>query len=158
MFRLSDDTDDFRFKRAVKEQELACQQDYVPALYSLGIVYHRGNRIKGKEQEGLSMILRAAEREYIPALQYMMRVGPEKVYPIIKHISEKDDAEGEVFHMLSQYYREGVVVDNYVGKTAFAGVNLLMPFMIWAYSTNLVKMVLKEIYLRLLSITNKVLP
>ena len=40
MFRLSDDTDDFRFKRAVKEQELACQQDYVPALCSLGIVYH----------------------------------------------------------------------------------------------------------------------
>ena len=77
MFRLSDDTDDFRFKRAVKEQELACQQDYVPALCSLGIVYHRGNRIKGKEQEGLSMIMRASEKEYIPALKYMMGVWPE---------------------------------------------------------------------------------
>ena len=121
MFRLSDDTDDFRFKRAVKEQELACQQDYVPALCSLGIVYHRGNRIKGKEQEGLSMIIRAAEKEYIPALQYMMRVWPEKVYPIIKQISEKDDADGEIFHMLSQYYREGIVVDKDINEF----VNLL---------------------------------
>ena len=119
--RLSDDTDDFRFKRAVKEQELACQQDYVPALYSLGIVYHRGNRIKGKEQEGLSMILRASEREYIPALQYMMGVWPEKVYPIIKQKSEKEDAGGEIFHMLSQYYREGIVVDKNIDEF----VNLL---------------------------------
>lgn len=116
MLRLSDDTDDFRFKRAVKEQEMACQQDYAPALYSLGIVYQRGNRIKGKEQEGLSMILRAAEKEYIPALQYMMRIWPEKIYLIIKHLSEKDDASGEVFHMLSQYYRDGVVVDENIDE------------------------------------------
>ena len=109
--RLSDDTDEFRFKRAVKEQELACKQDYVPALCSLGIVYHRGNRIKGREQEGLSMILRAAEKEYIPALQYMMHVWPEKVYTIIKNMTEKADADGEAFYMLSQYYANGTVVD-----------------------------------------------
>ena len=109
--RLSDDTDDFRFKRAVKEQELACKQNYVPALCSLGIVYYRGNRIKGREQEGLSMILSAAEKEYIPALQYMMGVWPEKVYLTIKKMSEKEDAKGEAFYMLSQYYANGTVVD-----------------------------------------------
>lgn len=109
--RLSDDTDDFRFKRAVKEQELACKQEYVPALCSLGIVYHRGNRIKGREQEGLSMILRAAEKEYIPALQYMMHVWPEKIYTIIKNMTEKADADGEAFYMFSQYYANGTVVD-----------------------------------------------
>lgn len=109
--RLSDDTDDFRFKRAVKEQELACKQNYVPALCSLGIVYHRGNRIKGKQQEGLSMILRAAEKEYIPALRYMMGVWPEKVFTIIKNMTEKADADGEAFYMLSQYYANGTVVD-----------------------------------------------
>ena len=109
--RLSDKTDDFRFKRAIKDQELACKQDYVPALCSLGIVYHRGNRIKGREQEGLSMILRAAEKEYIPALQYMMHVWPEKVYTIIKNMTEKADADGEAFYMLSQYYANGTVVD-----------------------------------------------
>ena len=37
MARLSDDTDDFRFKRAVREQELACKQNYVPALFFLGV-------------------------------------------------------------------------------------------------------------------------
>lgn len=116
MAKLSDETDDFRFYRAVKDMEQACKKDYAPALYSLGIVYHRGNRVKGKEQEGLSMILRAAEKEYIPALQYMMRVWPEKVYPIIKQISEKDDAGGEIFHMLSQYYREGIVVDKNIDE------------------------------------------
>lgn len=109
--RLSDDTDDFRFMRAVKEQELACKQGYVPALCSLGVVYHRGNRIKGKEQEGLSMILRAAEKEYIPALRYMMGVWPEKVFTIIRGMTEKADADGEAFYMLSQYYANGTVVD-----------------------------------------------
>ena len=117
MARLSDDTDDFRFMRAVKEQELACKQDYAPALYSLGIVYHRGNRIKGKQQEGLSMILRSAEKEYIPALRYMMGVWPEKVYITIKKMSEKDDADGEVFYMLSQYYANGTVVDENAQET-----------------------------------------
>lgn len=117
MARLSDDTDDFRFKRAVREQELACKQDYVPALFSLGVVYHRGNRIKGKQEEGLSMIMRAAEKEYIPALQYMMGVWPEKVFYIIKKMTEKEDADGEAFHMLSQYYANGTVVDENTQET-----------------------------------------
>ena len=111
MFRLSDDTDDFRFRRAVKEQELACQQDYVPALHSLGVVYYKGNRIKGKQQEGFSMIMRAAEKEYIPALRTMMGIQPEMVYPIIKQMVEKEDVDGEAFYMLSQYYANGIVVD-----------------------------------------------
>ena len=109
--RLSDETDNFRFYNAVKDMELACQQDYVPALHSLGVVYYRGNRIKGMQQKGLSMIMRAAEAGYIPAISEMMGISPEKVYPIIKKMSEKDDAEGEVLYMLSQYYREGIVVE-----------------------------------------------
>ncbi len=109
--RLSDETDDFSFKRAVKDMEQACKQDYAPALYSLGVVYHRGNRIKGKQEEGLSMIMRASEKEYIPALQYMMGVWPEKVFSIIKKMTEKEDADGEAFYMLSQYYANGTVVD-----------------------------------------------
>lgn len=117
MAKLSDDTDDFRFHRAVKDMEQACQKDYAPALYSLGIVYERGNRIKGKQQEGLAMILRAAEKEFIPALQYMMSVWPEKVYMTIKKMVEKEDADGEVFYMLSQYYANGTVVDENAHET-----------------------------------------
>lgn len=115
--RLSDDTDDFRFKRAIKEQELACKQDYAPALCSLGVVYYNGNRIKGRQQEGLSMILRAAQKEYIPALQYMMGIWPEKVYITIKNMTEKEDADGEAFYMLSQYYANGTVVDENAHET-----------------------------------------
>jgi len=117
MAKLSDDTDDFRFHRAVKDMEQACQKDYAPALYSLGIVYQRGNRIKGKQQEGLAMILRAAEKEFIPALQYMMGVWPEKVYLTIKKMAEKEDADGEAFYMLSQYYANGTVVDENAHET-----------------------------------------
>ena len=117
MAKLSDDTDDFRFHRAVKDMEIACQKDYAPALYSLGIVYERGNRIKGKQQEGLAMILRAAEKEFIPALQYMMSVWPEKVYLTIKKMVEKEDADGEAFYMLSQYYANGTVVDENAHET-----------------------------------------
>lgn len=121
MARLSDDIDDFRFYRAVKEQEQACLQDYVPSLCSLGIVYHRGNRIKGKQHEGFEMIMRAAGKEYIPALRYLMNIQPDKAFPIIKRMSEREDAEGEVFYMLSQYYREGVVVEKNIEEF----VNLL---------------------------------
>ena len=117
MARLSDDTDDFRFMRAVREQEQACKQDYVPALFSLGVVYHKGNRIIGKHDEGLSMIMRAAEKEFIPALQYMMGVWPEKVFAIIKNLTEKEDADGEAFYMLSQYYSTGIVVDENAQET-----------------------------------------
>ena len=35
MAKLSDETDDFRFYRAVKDMEQACIKDYAPALYSL---------------------------------------------------------------------------------------------------------------------------
>jgi TPR repeat protein len=121
MTRLSDDIDDFRFKRAIKDQELACKQEYAPALFSLGIVYRRGNRIKGKQEEGLSMIMRAAEKEYIPALRYMMGEWPEKVYQTIKSMAEKEDADGEVYYMLSQYYAQGRVVD----KNAQEAIKLL---------------------------------
>lgn len=119
MFRLSDNTDDFHFYRAVKDMEKACKQDFAPALYSLGVVYERGNRIKGKQQEGLSMILCSAEKEYIPALRYMMGIWPEKIFPTIKRMAEKD---GEALYMLSQYYRDGLVVD----KNTEEFVNLLM--------------------------------
>ena len=117
MAKLSDETDDFRFYRAVKDMEQACKKDYAPALYSLGVVYARGNRINGKQQEGLSMILHSAEKEFIPALQYMMGVWPEKVYLTIKKMAEKEDADGEVFYMLSQYYANGTVVDENAHET-----------------------------------------
>lgn len=77
--KLSDETDDFRFYRAVKDLEKACKQDYAPALLSLGVVYYKGNRIKGKQHEGLSMMMRAAEKEYIPALRIVMGIEPEKL-------------------------------------------------------------------------------
>ena len=55
--------------------------------------------------------MRAAEREYIPALQYMMGVWPEKVYLTIKQMAEKEETDGEVYYMLSQYYANGTIVD-----------------------------------------------
>ena len=48
MGKMSDDTNDFMFKRGVKDMSLACEQGYAPALYSLGVVYYNGNRISSK--------------------------------------------------------------------------------------------------------------
>lgn len=109
--KLSDETDDFRFYRAVKDQEQACQKGYVPAPHSLGKVYYRGNRIKGKQQKGLSMILQAAQQEFIPALQYLMGISPESAFDILERMSKKEDADGEVYSMLSRFYLNGVKVD-----------------------------------------------
>lgn len=60
--RLSDDTDDYMFNRAVSQMKLAADQDYAPALYALGVVYFRGNRVAGKTEEGLEMLKRAFDK------------------------------------------------------------------------------------------------
>ena len=62
--KLSNDIEDFRFFRAIKEQKLACRQGYAPSLFSLGLIYYIGNRIKGKQKKGLSMIMQSAEETY----------------------------------------------------------------------------------------------
>ena len=41
----------------------------------------------------------------------MMGVWPEKVYLTIKQMAEKEETDGEVYYMLSQYYANGTVVD-----------------------------------------------
>lgn len=115
--KLSDDIEDYRFIRAINDLKKACQQEYAPALFALGRIYHLGKRVLGKESEGLSMIQQAADKEFIPAIQYMMGVVPKSVYPIIKRMSERSNVEGEVFHMLAQYYRDGIVVEKDIDKS-----------------------------------------
>ena len=110
MGKMSDDTDDFMFKRGVKDMALACEQGYAPALFSLGVVYYNGNRIYGRKEEGLKMILQSAEKEYNPAIKALMRFSPEKAYPIIKRLSQMENPDGDVLFMLSQYYINGVIV------------------------------------------------
>lgn len=114
--KLSDDIDDYSFLRAVNDLKKASQQEYAPALFALGRIYHLGKRIEGKEAEGLSMIQKSAEKEFIPAIQYMMTVNPESVYHVIKRMSEKTNAEGDVLCMLAQYYQEGIVVKKDITK------------------------------------------
>ena len=114
--KLSDDIDNYSFLRAVNDLKKACQQEYAPALFALGRIYHLGKRIVGKESEGLSMIQKSVEKEFIPAIQYMMTVNPESVYHVIKRMAEKENAEGDVFCMLAQYYQEGIVVKKDIAK------------------------------------------
>ncbi len=115
--KLDDDTEDYRFFRAVDDLKKASQQGYAPALYELGRVYHSAKRISGKESEGLSMIRQAADKEFVPAIKYMMSVSPKAVYGVIRRMAEKPDAEGEILQMLAQYYREGIVVEKDIDKS-----------------------------------------
>lgn len=110
MGKMSDDTDDFMFMRGVKDMTLACEQGFAPALFSLGMLYYNGNRIHGRKDEGKQMIFQSAEKEYLPAIKVMMDFAPEKAYPIIMRLSKASNPEGEVLYMLSQYYINGVVV------------------------------------------------
>ena len=110
VLKLSDGIEDYRFFCAVKDLQKACRKGYAPALFALGRVYHLGKRIQGKESEGLSMILQAAGKEYMPAIDYMVQEDPESVYNVVKHLAEKPDSEGEVLHLLASYYETGIVV------------------------------------------------
>lgn len=115
--KLSDDTEDYRFYRAVDDLKKASQQGYAPALYELGRIYHLGKRISGKKSDGLSMIQQAADKEFVLAIKYMMTETPESVYTVIKRLSEKPNVEGEILHMLAQYYRDGIVVEKDIDKS-----------------------------------------
>lgn len=100
---LSNDKD-FRFFRAIKEQKLACQQGYVPSLYSLGTIYYYYGNSKGTEKKGLSMIMQAAEKNFVPAIRFMMGISPEFAYKIIKRLLANPEVDGEVLYIYAQYY------------------------------------------------------
>lgn len=104
--KLDDDSDDFFFKRGVKEMSLACKQGYAPALYSLGLVYLRANRITNKMKKGMEMLLQAAEKEYIPAVTVAMRFAADKVLPILKRMTQAPEADPEALYLLGQYLTE----------------------------------------------------
>ena len=111
MGKLSDDTDDYMFNRGVTQMKQAADKNYAPALFSLGMVYIKGNRIKGKREEGFKMILNAAEQDFVPAVRAYANFFPEKTYPIVLRIAKKEDANPEIYGLLSQYYFEGIVVE-----------------------------------------------
>ena len=109
--KLSDDVDDYMFHRAVTQMKQSADQNYAPALFSLGIVYMRGNRIKGKRNKGIRMLTNAAEQEYTPAVIAYANFFPEKAYPIVARIAQKEDADAKIFGLLSDYYFKGISVD-----------------------------------------------
>lgn len=111
MDKLSDDTDDYMFNRGVSQMKQAADQDYAPAIHALGVVYLKGNRIKGKREEGLKMIEKAAHHEYFPAVRTFANLSPEEAYPLVLNITKKKDAEAEAFSLLSSYYQQGIVVE-----------------------------------------------
>ena len=111
MDKLSDDVDDYMFNRGVTQMKQSADQNYAPALFSLGIVYMKGNRIKGKRDEGIRMLTNAAEQEYTPAVIAYANFFPEKAFPIIARIAKKEDADAEIFGLLSEYYFNGIIVD-----------------------------------------------
>lgn len=111
--KLSDETDDYLFFRAVKDMKKAAEQDYAPALYSLGFVYLKGNRISGKRAKGVRMIRAAALQEYAPAILTYCRINPGEAVPMLVKLTEKEDAPVEAYSMLGQSYLQGIgVVQN----------------------------------------------
>lgn len=114
--KLSNGIEDFTFFRAIKEQKLACRQGYAPSLFSLGLIYYIGNRIKGKQKKGLSMIMQSAEENFIPAIQFMMSRSPEFASKIIKHLLEYPEVDGEILCIYAEYYKEGLIVEKNINE------------------------------------------
>lgn len=76
MEKVRTSTDDFRFYRGLNDLKKSAEQNYIPAVSLLGMVYHKDDRIKEKKTEGLELIKTAARKEYIPAIKYMMSISP----------------------------------------------------------------------------------
>ena len=57
------------------------------------------------------MILQSAEKEYVPAIKALMGFAPDKAYPIIKRLAQVENPDGDVLFMLSQYFINGVIVE-----------------------------------------------
>lgn len=68
---LDKNTHEFMFNIGLKDTRKAAELNYPPAMFLLGFVYVKGDRIKGRKQEGLRLISRAAKMGYQPAIDYL---------------------------------------------------------------------------------------
>lgn len=98
-------------REAISDLTEAAGQGYVPAMCSLGQVYYNENLVAGRKAEGMWLVERAAELEWVPAISTLVLWNPGKAFDILKSVTEKPDAPAEAFGMMSQFFSDGVVVD-----------------------------------------------
>ena len=83
--KLTDDTSDFMYQRGLYWVKKAVQQDFPMALYSLAAEYIKEKRIKGKHQEGIKLMKKAAALGAMPAIKFVAHFfSPDEAIPLLK--------------------------------------------------------------------------
>ena len=118
--KLTDDTSDFMYHRGLYWVKKAVQQDFPMALYSLAAEYIKERRIKGKREEGVKLMKKAATLGAMPAIKFVARFfSPNEAIPLLK--KKVDEGDAEAMGMLGTAYLQGTGIEQDEAK----GVDLI---------------------------------
>ncbi|MDE6792342.1 MAG: hypothetical protein K2J48_04595, partial [Muribaculaceae bacterium] len=99
--KLSPDTDDYRFKKALDGIKLAADKGYPPALLVLGKVLLSGRRVPKDKKRGKALIMESAMKGHIPAIIAIFHLGEQET--AINLLSKMaDDNNPEALGMLAE--------------------------------------------------------
>ena len=114
--KLNEESSDYMYNRGLLWVKKAVAQNFPPAQFSLGAEYFKDSRIKGKAEEGKSLIRQAAQRLWMPAIKFIAQhFSYQEAIPLLeKKVEEGEDAEA--FGMLGLAYLKGNNVKQDVEK------------------------------------------
>lgn len=113
--KLDDKSSEYMFNRGLYWVRKSAEQHFPPAQCSLGIVYCKGDRIKGKTEEGLKLVKESAQRLWMPAIKYLAsRFSIATVLPLLEEKVNEGDLEA--IGMLGNAYLQGNDVEQDVDK------------------------------------------
>jgi len=114
--KLNEESSDFMYNKGLEWVKKSAAQDFPPAQFSLGVEYFKGTRIKGKTEEGKSLVRQAAQRLWMPAIKFIAQYfSYQEALPLLeKKVEEGEDAEA--FGMLGLAYLNGTIVKQDVDK------------------------------------------
>ena len=108
--KFEEGTSDFMYQRGLYWVEKAAKQDFPLAVYSLATEYIKEKRIRGKRDEGIELMKKAASLGAMPAIKFVASFfSPLEAMPFLKKKVEEGDAEA--MGMLGTAYLQGAGVE-----------------------------------------------
>lgn len=77
--KLSDDADDYMYKKGLANVKHAAELKYAPAMHAYGCELLKGRRIPKNKESGISFIKGAAEQGYVKSIKLLYSLGEESL-------------------------------------------------------------------------------
>lgn len=108
--KFDEGTSDYMYQRGLCWVKKAAKQDFPLALYSLAVEYIKEKRIKGKRNEGIEMMKKAARLGAMPAIKFIANFfSPSDAIPLL--VKKADEGDAEAMGMLGTAYLQGEGVE-----------------------------------------------